>query len=75
MEGPMNQTIATQAMPKIHRPDEQKHIYLDNLEDLRTWCSYFEVPRNHLIEALETVGSFAADVHDFLKAKGQLKFK
>jgi len=56
----------------IRRPNERKRIDTQRPEEIDLWCEYFRVPCSYLFEATNSVGSIAADVHDFLKSRRML---
>lgn len=59
----------------IRRPDDEKRIDPSSYEDLRSWSEKFKVPLAEIREALETVGSLAADVYDFLRCRNRIKIQ
>ncbi|OGH04693.1 MAG: hypothetical protein A2600_02745 [Candidatus Lambdaproteobacteria bacterium RIFOXYD1_FULL_56_27] len=57
----------------MRRPDDQKRIDPYSYDDLRRWAEQFKVSLADIREALETVGSLAADVYDFLRCHNRIK--
>lgn len=56
----------------MKRPNDRKIIYIERTEEIDHWCDYFMVPCSYLFEAVDSVGSLAADVYDFLSDRRML---